>query len=722
MTTAGIELRLIDKASPGIRRTEQATQKLTRTVNKSQKGLKGLGNAARGSAIGVGVLNKALAVTALYLAPLAIAGKVFGGFAEADKAAAAVETLGVNSKDLRNQLKRVSIESGHLSSTTALMGAAYDVASAGFNKASEASAVLEASLKGAVGGMSDIKTVSDATTSVLNAYGLSSNKAQKIVDGFIQTQNDGKIIVEQYANQIGRVAPIAAAAGVSIDELNAAISAVTATGVPVMSTFAGLRQALVAVLKPTKEAQDVAAELGIEFNAAALESKGFAAVMKEISQKVDGDTEKLTKLFGSVESLTAITPLLNDGLKQFDINLLNQANSAGVADAAVKKMGNTVSSQISRILNGVGNLARELDTFLGPVLKDILGTTNDIIASMTNMLSLMSDANLGGAYQQLTKSSLTQGFGLGGIDDLNNIEKAVAALNPELATTEAQVARIRDIINKFENLTNNYNKAALGNKEIMAKTNAIHILTAKLKDRINEKERERNRLIKERTGLIKEENKEIKKSENKTDKLKIDWKEVGNIIRNDVGEAIKGMMRGTKTLGEAALGILNKIADMFIDLAIQGMFTSLGKQGGFLGALFGAANGAHWKGGFKAFAQGGMVNEPTLGLVGEGGESEYIIPESKMSDAMNRYAAGARGDAVLAGGGGDVEGGGSGGAGGGSIDVRFTSERINDVSYVTFEQFQAGVQQAASEGAKRGEMSTLRRLQTSPSTRRRVGV
>ena len=58
----------------------------------------------------------------------------------------------------------------------------------------------------------------------LNAYGLESDKAAKLVDGFIQTQNDGKIVVDQYAQQIGRIAPIAAGAGVSIDELNAAIS------------------------------------------------------------------------------------------------------------------------------------------------------------------------------------------------------------------------------------------------------------------------------------------------------------------------------------------------------------------------------------------------------------------------------------------------------------------------------------------------------------------
>lgn len=166
-----------------------------------------------------------------------------------------------------------------------MLAASYDVASAGFNSAAQATDVLRASSLGAVGGLSDLNTVANATTSVLNAYGLESSKAQKIVDGFIQTQNDGKIIVAQYANQIGRVAPISAAAGVGIDELNAAISAVTATGVPVESTFAGLRQVIAAVIKPTSEASTRAKELGLQFNTTAIKTKKALVVFLKILLK-----------------------------------------------------------------------------------------------------------------------------------------------------------------------------------------------------------------------------------------------------------------------------------------------------------------------------------------------------------------------------------------------------------------------------------------------------
>ena len=47
------------------------------------------------------------------------------------------------------------------------------------------------------------------------------------------------------------------------------------------------------------------------------------------------------------------------------------------------------------------------------------------------------------------------------------------------------------------------------------------------------------------------------------------------------------------------------------------------------------------------FAEGGVVNGPTLAMVGEGGEREYIIPESKMAAASANYMSGARGGAVI---------------------------------------------------------------------------
>lgn len=91
---------------------------------------------------------------------------------------------------------------------------------------------------------------------------------------------------------------------------------------------------------------------------------------------------------------------------------------------------------------------------------------------------------------------------------------------------------------------------------------------------------------------------------------------------------------------------------------------------------------------FPAFASGGYVTGPTLGLVGEGGQAEYIIPESKMAAASANYLAGGRGAGIME---------GSGGGSAPSINittgpvVEFNGER-----YVTMRDMERGLQQMAT--------------------------
>ena len=94
-----------------------------------------------------------------------------------------------------------------------------------------------------------------------------------------------------------------------------------------------------------------------------------------------------------------------------------------------------------------------------------------------------------------------------------------------------------------------------------------------------------------------------------------------------------------------------------------------------------------------------------------------------MRESMARYSRGARGGSVIpkSGAGGTSEDAG-GTAVAAPIDVRYTVERINSVDYVTADQFQTGMRQAANQGVKQGEQQTLKRLQMSSSTRKRIGM
>ena len=104
-----------------------------------------------------------------------------------------------------------------------------------------------------------------------------------------------------------------------------------------------------------------------------------------------------------------------------------------------------------------------------------------------------------------------------------------------------------------------------------------------------------------------------------------------------------------------------------------------------------------------AFSTGGYVTRPTVGLIGEGGESEYVIPESKMAAASAGYLTGARGADVLnAPSVPSAQGSGSGGGGSAvvpdpKINVMIQTGPVmqnKDGTWVTMEDFQRGVQEA----------------------------
>ncbi len=125
--------------------------------------------------------------------------------------------------------------------------------------------------------------------------------------------------------------------------------------------------------------------------------------------------------------------------------------------------------------------------------------------------------------------------------------------------------------------------------------------------------------------------------------------------------------------------------------------------------------------GIKPFAYGGVATRPTLGLVGEAGEDEYIIPASKMSGAMDRYSAGARGQAVIPGGGTVASGSGVSSS---PTVVNYTGPVLsfNSEAYVPKSAIPEIINSAARRGAQEGQSKVMSQLKNSRSQRSRIGL
>ena len=224
-----------------------------------------------------------------------------------------------------------------------------------------------------------------------------------------------------------------------------------------------------------------------------------------------------------------------------------------------------------------------------------------------------------------------------------------------------------------------------------------------------------NKAYKEYLGTVQEVNNEIKKGKKDTEdttpavnKLKEAFEGVKETIAGGLHGAVMGLIDGTKSLGESLAGIAKQIASLMLKKAIFGAF---GLK---------AAEGAYVSNGIRPFAAGGMVTKPTMGLVGEAGEDEYIIPASKMAQSMQRYSAGARGESVIPGTGQSSAGGGADA----QTTVNYSGPilNFNSEEFVPKSAIGQIINSAASRGAKAGEARTLSSLQNSRSKRQGIGL
>lgn len=223
---------------------------------------------------------------------------------------------------------------------------------------------LRASAKASVGGVADLGETVKVTSTIIKNYGLTWDDAAAVQDKIQLTAKNGVTSFEQLAQALPRVTGNAATLGVSVDDLMATFSTLTGVTGNTAEVSTQLAAIFTALVKPSSEASKMAAQMGIEFNAAAIKSAGgfrqfltqldssvqqYAAKSGMLSQEIYG------KLFGSAESLRALGPLTGQLREKFEQNAQAMAGSAGTIDDAFATMAGTGSAQMQMLKNTWGN-------------------------------------------------------------------------------------------------------------------------------------------------------------------------------------------------------------------------------------------------------------------------------------------------------------------------------------------------------------------------------
>lgn len=249
-----------------------------------------------------------------------------------------------------------------------LGAAAYDVLSAGIQGTENQLNVLEQSSKLATAGLGDTKGAVDIMTSSINAFNLPAEDAGKISDILFKTVKNGKTTVDEMAQAFGATAPIAAAAGVSLEEFSAATAALTTTGLPAAQAQNALRQATLSLTAPTEDMKRLFEEVGIESGQAAVEQDGLVSVMKRVNEAADGNQEVLKKAFGSVEALGAATSLTGDQYEAFTSTMADMTGGANAVDEAFQKQTEKFGNQYKLLKNKLNVAMIQLGSKVLPLL------------------------------------------------------------------------------------------------------------------------------------------------------------------------------------------------------------------------------------------------------------------------------------------------------------------------------------------------------------------
>jgi TP901 family phage tail tape measure protein len=299
---------------------------------------------------------------------------------------------------LEDNVRRLSLQFGQ--SPTEQARALYQVVSAGAQEASQAIDVLTISNKLAIAGITDVAVAADALTTIMNSYSGAAGTAIDISDTLFVGVKAGKTTIDELAGGIGRLTGFSAQLNVSFEEMVAAVSALTLGTLNTRESIRGLRGVLSAVIKPTQEAVDLAEDLGLQFDAAALSSKGFAKFLGEVSEATNNNSALLSVLFGNIMGLLPVMSLVGTASDDFASILDQMGEKAGRTDKAFEIMSNTFEFKVNRFMTATKIIAIDIGNVLLTALApaaELAAENIDLLATALISLALaIASVKLGG--------------------------------------------------------------------------------------------------------------------------------------------------------------------------------------------------------------------------------------------------------------------------------------------------------------------------------------
>jgi TP901 family phage tail tape measure protein len=630
----------------------------------------------------------------------------------------------------------------------------------------------------AAGGM-DLAAAADIATNVLTGMGLEVDQTSRVVDVLAKTATSGNLNIADLGETFKVIAPIAAVANASLEEMAGAMLVLATGGIRGSDAATGLKNVMLRLAAPPSEAAKALERLGVSTLDADGNFRGIQPVLADVDQAMKdlnlGTGEQLeiqNALFGKIGIASGALLQQAAATGQLNEKVLEVTDSQGAAAEMAEIMNDNLAGAFKRLQSAIEGFQIQLVSGTNPALQSFVDFAANAINVLTDMMErfpLITSAVVALAAAFVALVAMAP-FIAAFISVIGSIGKLLAGLKLGAIITGwlgAVVPALAGLIAAFKG----FGLAVLAiftgpvGWTVLAIAAVVGMAIAFREPIMN--------FFSWLGGAI-------------GNGLNALW-QWGEPIRQfwaGVWESIKGFatgyftwLAGIVSWGLQAVfaivyqllvqpwvnlwnnvlrepvtsmltwlqGIWNGVSQAFVDLVaepigaawnaviealpnamqaaaefVQRVWTGLAEsvKGVVRGMLQFIANAINNVAGMvnrliaafnalpgpnipfvptfsvPAFAQGGVVNRKTLAMVGEGGEREYIVPESKMAAASSRFLGGARGADVIPSG----SGGGAPAQGQQTPVINITTGPVMEFDgkrYVRIEDFDRGLRQVA---------------------------
>ena len=322
---------------------------VTRTMRQSTGNIQKLGR------------NMSMAITAPLVAIGATSFKVAAEFEQSMAKVRAVSgATGEEFKSLQDNAKELGRTTRFTASEVSALQ--LEFAKLGFS-AQEITEVTEATLNLAQATGSDLAQSAEVAGATLRAFGLDASETSRVTDVMAASFSTSALDIDSFQDSMKFVAPVAKAAGVSLEEATAMLGQLANNGIKGSTAGTSLRRIL----------QEIAGT-----------GQPFAEAMKKSADEVINLADAKDEVGRTASSAFLV---LKEGIKDVDALTESLFASKGAAAAMAAVMDDTAEGAMKRMQSAIEGAQIEIGAMLAPVMVVLAG----IVADLAGKISEMSD-------------------------------------------------------------------------------------------------------------------------------------------------------------------------------------------------------------------------------------------------------------------------------------------------------------------------------------------